>query len=823
MSKRSIQSQLPSSSIRKTLFIQALNGALICTVLALLLALSSTVNAQEASRQSFEMPAGELGSALSRFAVDTGVVIYFDASLTQNKNTAGLSGEFGVLEGLTQLLNGSGLDVVRESDGSYRVVDPVAIGGSVMTFDSLKVGGSELAESAYGPVDGYVATRSSTGSKTDVSLIETPRSISVVTADQLDAQGARSIDEALRYTAGIASEYRGIDKNLTDIVLRGFAEDSYVFIDGMRGSGHNEDHIDAYGLERIEVLKGPASILYGAGSPGGLVNISSKQPTEDFFTEVSIDTGGNNRKGGKLDINSALDDERKLLIRLTAVKYDGDSQVDFTEENRLYIAPALKWNVNDNTSLTILGKYQKDEGPHPTWLPAEGTVYANPNGQISTSFQIGEPGHWVGFDQEYSSLGYLLDHNISDVWSVHHRLRYTESEGSARSADGWGILDDGRTAPRGPFYAEYSGESFLTDSNVTGVFNAGKLAHKFLVGVDYKKTDRSDSGGELNAEEEWSIDYFNPTYGLISFPSPREILEQAYDDSQTEVTQLGLYIQDQVEINDLILNVGARFDGYESNVFNRLDVSTSKDKDDSLTMQIGSVYKFSNKIAAYASYSESFEPQSGTDFFGNEFEPTTGKQYEVGVKYQPGNDRSLITVSLFDIKKQNILTRDLEHDNFSVPVGEVESKGFEVEAKISINENFNLLSAYSYVDAKITESNTDDGWEDEGNRLGQTPENQVSIWADYNFQNGIFRGMRLNGGLRYIGSSLDYQNIIKTPSYTLLDVGINYDFNETLRGLSLSLTASNLTDKEYVSSCEGIYWCVYGIRREVTGSVKYRW
>lgn len=685
-------------------------------------------------------------------------------------------------------------------------------------LDTVEVKATADDETATGHVDGYVAKRSATATKTDTPIIETPRSISVITSDQMQSQSINYIDEALRYTAGVATEYRGIDRSRTDILIRGFDED--VYTDGMRADSGNYD-VDPYGLERVEVLKGPASILYGAGSPGGMVNLVSKRPIEDYFSEVEINAGSYSQRGAKLDINGALNDDKSLLGRLTATFNDGETQVDYTDERRVYIAPALSWKISDSTLLTLLAKYQKDEGPAATFLPAIGTVFPNPNGRIPMDLQIAEPNYPNSYDTEYYTLGYFLEHVTGNDWLLRHSLRYNHSTHEGRDSSGFGFVPGStRIMQRGAYYGKSSDHAITTDTNFMKTFAWGRSEHTLLIGLDYRTASATNRRGEAAPEPSWNLDIFNPVYGVAVFPSTSEILrDSGYLNQSVDSSQTGIYIQDQARINQWVFSFGGRYDRAKSEIDDHL-AATEFDADDSeWTSHAGILYLFESGFAPYVSYAESFQPELGTDVAGRPFEPTTGEQYEAGIKYQPPGSSALITLSVFDITRQNILTLDVANPNFSAQQGEARTRGVEVEAKFSPLRQLDVLAAYSYLDTEITESE----YGDEGNRFGQTPKWMASMWANYQFAGGYLDGLNINAGVRHTSSSLDYDNVIEVPSITLWDAGMSYNFKGAWSNASFTLNAHNLTDEKYVATCEGELWCIYGSRRVVSAGLAYRW
>lgn len=676
-------------------------------------------------------------------------------------------------------------------------------------------------ETATGPVKGYVASQSATGTKTDTPLIETPQSVSVVTADQIKAQGAQGVAEALRYTSGVTSDYYGPSSMARDGFARsrGFFLDEYL--DGLR-LGHvsastSYSWIEPYQLERIEVLKGPSSILYGQASPGGVLNMVSKRPQEKPFNEIQLQTGSFDRLQGAIDTTGALDQQGKLLYRFTGLIRDADTQVDHSENQRIALAPSLTWKPSADTSLTLLGKYQHDPNMLAfQFMPAAGTVLANPNGKISTKTFTGQP----AFDDSeltQQQLGYVFEHRFDQVWKVRQNFRYIHSDEIDKYVFGIGLQADQRTLNRFAFLYDADFDMYTVDSQAEARFATGALQHTMLFGIDYRNSDEDFSRGTGLAP---TLDIFDPDYG-VTVTSP--ILSTHVDQTQRQV---GLYAQEQLKLDRWVFLIGGRQDWAEgeTDTTNLLTSANTKaeQKDDAFTWRTGAVYLFDNGLAPYASYSESFQPTNGTGFNGTLFDPTTGQQYELGVKYQPKGFNSFVTLSAFDLTQQNVLTTDPDPTHLcgslrcSVQTGEVRSRGFEVEGKASLTEGLSVTAAYSYLDSEVTKSNSTDL----GKVPTRTPAHQASIWGDYTVQSGAFAGIGIGAGVRFVGSSYgDAINTLKVPDYSLVDAALHYDFDS----YRLQVNAANLFDEEYVASCTGYTSCYFGYRRNVTATLTYRW
>jgi iron complex outermembrane recepter protein len=761
----------------------------------------------------FDIPAQPLSGALMAFGAQSGLQVTVDSRIVAGLSSPGISGDMTPETALQQLLSGSGI--------SWRFIgtDTVALektqtNGDI-TLDPLRVQGQ--GETASSPVDGYVATRSATGSKSDTPIIETPQSISVITADEMDAQAAGSLAEALRYTPGVTAELFGIDQRGFGIQIRGFdADESSFYRDGlqMRGTSFSAFlPLDTYGAERLEVLRGPASVLYGQNSPGGVINYVSKRPTKEPQHEVELGGGTFDRVEGKFDLSGPINEEGSLLYRVTGLARNSDTQVDFVNDDRYFIAPALTWEGED-TTLTLLAHYQYDNaGWGIQFLPAAGTVRDNPNGRIPRHTFVGEP----DFDRyvlDQFSIGYLLEHRFDDVFTVRQNARFSYLDNKADLVYGFGLIDD-----RTLFRIGDEGRSELgavaVDNQLQAKFDTGPVAHTALFGVDFQRYDFSDFGAEYEVDP---IDIYDPDYGA-------ELTNKSiYEDSETDQRQIGLYFQEQAKFFDkLVILLGGRYDFARSEIESNLDDSTTTSKDEAFTGRAGLVYLFDNGLAPYFSYSESFEPVLESDAEGKPFKPEKGRQYEVGVKYQPPGTDSFVTLSIFDLVKQNVLTAD-PADPFgnSVQTGEIRSRGIELEGVASFDSGLDVRAAYTFLDAEITKSNVldDDGEGEDGQQPGRTARHTASLWADYTIPQGDFTGLGFGGGVRYIGSSFgDNFEDLNVSGYVLTDAAIHYEWND----FRFALNGSNIFDKAYVASCFGETQCFYGERRAVIGTVTFKW
>ncbi|NBD12207.1 TonB-dependent siderophore receptor [Corallococcus silvisoli] len=667
-------------------------------------------------------------------------------------------------------------------------------------------------ERANGPVKGYTARRSASGTKTDTALGETPQSVSVVGRAQMDAQQAQSVVEATRYTPGVRSETFGADPRNDWFLVRGFtAQEGGYFLDGLQlySSSFATWRLEPFGLERVEAVRGPASVLYGGTSPGGLLNMVGKRPPTDGPVR-HVEVGGNSFANGyaAVDLGGAIDDGNHWRYRVTALARGGGTQVDDTDNNRLFLAPALTWAPTERTSLTLHGSVLADRTQGQNFLPYVGTVVDAPYGRIPTDLFTSDKS-LDHFQRDQAWAGYEFSHRFDDTFTVRQNLRYAHLNLDFQTLYGVGYQGDPADAllARGNFVTRPSANLFTVDTQGEARFTTGPVHHKVLVGVDFKHYRLDDDQGyEAGAP----LDLLNPVRGDYTPTTARYAQNRATQD------QLGVYLQDQLRFGErLNLVVSGRHDWVGLDVQNTLLPTASYNgSEGAFSGRAGLLYRFDNGIAPYVSVSNSFTPVAGTKTDGSLFKPETGQQVEAGVKFQPDTLPVLVGLSLFELKRKNFITTDGAFNQLQI--GEVRSRGLEVEANATLLRGLSLIGSASLYSLEITE-----GADFElGKRPVGVPEVLASLWLDYTFQDGALRGFGAAAGVRGVGASFaDRDNLLEVPGFTLVDVGVHYE-----RGpWRAAINAANVADKTYVSSCSSATACFYGERRKASATVGYTW
>lgn len=780
-------------------------------------------HAQSEAVTQVDIPAGPLTPALNRYAQQAGLVLSFDPALAADKTTAGLHAAATPGQAFEALLDGTGLQAVRGEGRHYTLrLMPVGTGG-VATLPAVTVTGRP--ENAWGPVDGYVAHRSATATKTDTALIETPQSISVISQAQMEAQGVGRVDEALRYSAGVRTEPI-YDTRRGTFFIRGFnVSNNGQYLDGLKlaySGGYGGWEVDPYTLERLEVLRGPSSVLYGQNVPGGLVNQVSKRPQDSAAHELSAQVGSFDRVQLSGDFTGPVDEAGHWRYRLTAVGRESGTQTRHVDDDRVLIAPALTWAPSAATSLTLLAQYQKDRtGNTANFLPARGTLWPTDNGRIPVDFFSGDP-TYDATDRRKLQAGYLFEHKASDALTLRQNLRYATLDVDYKSLGangGWVETSEPlRRLRRISLVSEEDFHLFSLDNQAQIDMRHGPLAQTLLIGADYQESRFKRLYG-LRTAAVSPIDAFDPDYGS-PFPGARPVPSNRTDQTRR---QFGVYAQDQLKLYDRwVLQLGGRYDWARSGT-DETTLATGVTRhtptdDEAFTGKAGLVYLSSVGLAPYVSYSESFEPVSGADAAGSPFKPTRGKQYEAGVKYQPAGGNSFVQASVFELRQTNVPTADLRNPGFSVQTGEVRSRGLELEGAWEVTRDLNVLASYTYNDVKVTRAAATAV--NLGKRPPYIPDHMASLWVDYRIGgSGPLAPLWLGAGVRYMGSTNDIPDAVKVPAYTLVDAALRYDWER----YRFTLNASNLFNRQYVAACDSVTNCYYGIERTIMAKVSYRW
>lgn len=715
------------------------------------------------------------------------------------------------------------------------------------------------------------------GTKTDTPLMETPQSITVIDGEELTLRNAQSINQALGYVAGVSPNQRGgMVTRYDQLILRGFAPG--VYQDGMRliAGPYSTPQIDFNRVERIDIVKGPASVLYGNSTPGGLVNLVSKLPEATAFGRVELQAGNYDTLRAVADVNQPLDSQGRLLFRVVGGWQKGDGLTDGTFSERYHVSPMVTFAPTDRTSLTLLAAYQRSpSGGGYSGVPAYGSVLPNPNGALRRELNTGDPGY-ERYDHKQKAIAAFFRHAFNDSLSFRSNFRFQNNTlsyrqlyvaGFATTGTGANRNSDFSTIIRGGGGADEDFDTLTLDNHFAAKFATGPLKHNVLAGIDYQSItgenfQQFNTGVTTNPVTSIpNLNLYRPVYGgtLPSFDLTR--LSSAYVNTYGKRTQVGLYLQDQIAIGRLQLIASGRFDWYDQTTRNKKVAPGANGaatflSQNAFTARLGALYEFEFGLSPYVSYSESFEPQAGATWNGIPFEPVTGRQYEAGLKFQPRGTSAIFTASVYDLRRQNVPVGDPAAGTGGIPanaqiqIGEVRVRGVELEGRGEVLPGLDVILAGSYTDAIIargtpavaTTATSGPVPTTTGTRQLGTPEWLASGFVSYDFGRnaavtGPLGGLKLGAGVRYVGGSdgtTQYAVInglatfqrFSTDSFTLVDAVLGYDLGRVsgaLTGISLAVNAANLFDTRHVSACPFNNSCYFGAGRTVTGSLRFSW
>ncbi|MFC0205743.1 TonB-dependent siderophore receptor [Novosphingobium soli] len=669
--------------------------------------------------------------------------------------------------------------------------------------------------------------RVSAGTKTDTPVIETPQPVTIIDAETYISQGAISVADAFRYVSGVQANTYGTDGRVDSNRIRGTSP--LQFRDGMRDvyDSYASIRADPYNFSRIEVVRGPASVLFGQSSIGGIFNLVSKTPEFETHGDAAIVYGSFDRKEAMADLTGPLTET--LAARIVGRVRDSGTQVDHVSDDRVMVAPSIRWQPAPSTEVTLLGLYQEDDGgSQSTFLPLIGTLFENPvAGPLPNDTFPGTPG-FDRYDGRLLQGTGIVEHRFGDAVKLSLKARYIDSH-----VDYFSQYANSYSTPRNPYGADgrsvrLSGNQtfarmkiFSTDNNVQLKFATGAaVEHLLLAGVDYSwnRIDREArslvAGTFANGIN--VIDLYDPT-DPRRYDAPT--LAATSTVTRPEQSQLGFYAQDQIRFWDRVsLVVGLRHDDVTTKALGRADV-----KDKATTFRAGIIGELAWGISPFFSYTESFLPITGNDPQGNPYRPQTGRQLEGGIKWVP-DAYTLVNATAFHIKDSNRLVTNPNpnpSDPFptaSIQAGEVISKGFELEGSRVLPENFELRVNYSYTKARNAN----------GTPVDNLAKHMASAWLDKTIKDLSGWQLRIGGGVRYVGESLSYgavwlgspqapDGMIVTPDVTLVDALVEISRDRW----SFAINANNLTDKKFYAACLARGDCFVGAERNVFGTLRY--
>ena len=724
---------------------------------------------------------------------------------------------FSIRDGVTELNPAPGIDKItvnNNSENSIRVriaganqtpsaevvtgrnnlVLGIAFEGATTEQEPDEVGAKvgsplQIIATGEGEEENYAVPNATTATRTDTPLKDIPQSIQVVPQQVIEDQQATRLEDVLRNVSGVSAG-DSFGDSVQRFVIRGFAQDT-TLVNGFLQGAFGQGFPSLERLERVEVLKGPASILYGNLEPGGVVNLVTKKPLSEPFVETSIELGSFGLFQSSFDFSDAIDSEKKLLYRLNANFEVSDGFRDFEQDTtRLSIAPTISWQIGENTDLLIDFDYTDKANPFDRGIVAIGDGVADiPFDRI---FQQPDD----EYELEQLSASYQLEHRFSDKWKLRNSFRLVSSDTSNFTLDSI-FIDDSGILEREFRRNEDLNENYSLQTNVVGKFKTGKVEHQLLAGIDLDRATGVGRQGRLPDDPIFLIDIFTEEADPVPNIEPEDLTSFVRDEN-IRADLIGIYLQDQIAVGEKFkLLAGGRLDIYDQETVDFAEDLTSEQSQEKFSPRVGLVYQPIEPISLYASYSTSFNPDpfNSTTVNGEVLEPSTGTQYELGVKGEFLNNKLTGTLAFYQIDRDNFATTDPDNPDFSIAAGEVRSRGIELDLAGEILPGWNIIAAYAYTDAEITEDND----LTVGNKLVNVPENSASLWTTYQIQQGSLQGLGMGAGVFFVGDRQgDLDNTFTLPSYVRTDAAIFYRQDDWQANLNFQ----NLFDVDFIRSSE---------------------
>ncbi len=727
----------------------------------------------QAASRNYDIPAGPLNAALSRFAGEAGVLLAGNAGLVEGKRSSGLKGSYSVQDGFAALLAGTGLEAFRQGDGSYglRAAPVVGRGGEVRlapVLQAVEVIGRSATHS--------FAEFTFSATKTETHILDIPQSINAVTKDVIEEQNLVQLNDVAPFVAGV-NEFSVYD----DLTIRGFRNSDDRRINGLRAYNNFWSQPYIANVERVEVIKGPSAVLYGQASPGGVINIVTKKPLAESRHEVRADLGtfgsGDNQGLVAIDTTGPLNESGTFLYRFNASKWDNDSFRTAIFDKGYSVSPSLSWVPSQDTRVNLELSYTNRKTVLDRGQP--NLAGAGALGVVPIDVSVTQPGDGLDFQDFIASVS--LDQALSNRWRLAATLQYhTYSEN----------LTEHRIARSLPSGSEYNvnygdrereAKTLSGTIYATGQFDTGSVAHKLVVGVD--AMDQEDEARHQSANNVFVFDVLNP----VNIRRPVDsytLTTPSWSPWGGDNKRTGIFIQDQLTLGDWDLLLGLRHSRFSTK-----PIGGEKNSDSKVVPRLGLVYRYAENVSFYGTYAEGFEPNFGyTAQEGGPFDPTSSRLYEIGAKYLVFDGDLLLTSALYRITNDDIVVwaNDASNSDLYRQRGQEQSTGLELEAVGKVTERLSIIANYAYNVAKATK---DEIRENEGKTKEGAPRHAATLWGKYELGGGFAVG----AGVEYVGKRETFQEDFRLPAYTLFNAGLFYKSG----GWNVSLLGKNLTDKKH--------------------------
>lgn len=693
-------------------------------------------------------------------------------------------------------------------------ISPVALAESQasapLELQAVNIDAASDLERADGPVIGYKATRSASATRTDTALHETPQSISVIPSDVLQDTASTRLQDGLDYAGGVGRANNFGGQGLTTFTVRGFTTGEF-YRNGFPINRGYPNAPDANTVERLEVLRGPATSLYGRGDPGGTFNVLSKQPLAERKVTLGSQFDDQGMHRASLDATGPLDEEGRLAYRLNVLGEGGETFRDNVQTERYDVAPVLSWQVNDTTRIVFEGDFMRNNHPLDRGL----TRFANQRDRASRDTNVWEKGSDNLLHNDNNMAQLRFEHQLNEDWTLGGGMQWLDGTLKGNAVEANELQADGRTLGRNFSYRKLEWTDRDYQLNLTGHFDTAGYAHTLLTGIEYEDYDyQSIIRRSAKGSTAYPIDLFDPVLG-----QPRPALTRTTTDDKENLKTWAAFIQDQVALTDRLKALaGLRFERFEHQYDNYLPGAADwTAADNAVTPRLGLMYDLTDTVAVYANTARSFKPNSGASRQGQGFDPEKGKSYEVGVKWEARDRQLSVDAAIYHIVKENVLANDPldPTGTYKVAAGEVRSRGLDITVAGNLTPEWRMIGGYAYVDAEVTQDTS----LPTGTRLANIPRNSFSLLNTYEFQDGGLKGLGLGMGVKYVDDRAG-QTAAQTytmEQYTVVDLLSFYQVNEHVR---LNLDLKNLFDKEYDEGAFNNY--VYpGAPRTVQAGVSY--
>lgn len=681
----------------------------------------------------------------------------------------------------------------------WMVMPTWAQDGDTAVLDEVVI----TAEDAKEEQNGYRTRRSASATKTETPLEEIPQAVSVIPTTVLDDLGSPRIEKALDYAGGVARQNDFGGLTMYEYSIRGLATSEF-YKDGFSVNRGYMNPPDPSNVERIDVLKGPASSLYGRGDPGGTLNIVSKRPLEDRFARIDLSAGRWDRYRSSLDVNTPIDAEGTMLYRMNLAVEDSQSFRDYRSGERQFFAPSFSWAISPETRLLVQAEVIRNRQ-----VFDRGVVAPNDRlGSVSRADFFGEPGDG-DIENNNETLQAELEHDLNASWTVRLASHYKQGRLSGGATEASSLDADGRTLNREYRYRDFDWQDSITQLELRGLVYTGAVEHNLLIGTEYERYAKNEN--LLRSSPVSQIDIYQPVYG-----QPRPPFNPTRSTNRHELVHArSLNLQDQMRFSEKLFGViGARYDHYEHRLDNEVSGKRTEQTHEKVTPRIGALYQFTPEVGVFANASQSFKPNSGADRSGAVFDPEEGVGYEAGFKLDLLDSRLGMTIAAFHLTKENVLTADPLDATYQVAAGEVRSRGVDLQLTGQLTDEIRVIGAYAYVDAEVTKDNT----LERGSRLLNVPEHSGSLMGVYEFLDGGLRGLELGGGINYVGdrSGNVADSGFELPAYTTVDLLARYKATEDL---TLGVNLNNAFDRTYYERSYSNVWVMPGEPRNLSLSL----